>query len=246
MKVLKRVMVFAGYVLLCFERTVATDIPCPDNRTASCIQSLATFITLSKPPFVPEEELDRLCSEAEAGQSCSSDFLRYSSCITSEEKLRISLQISRSQALSQLLCKEGNYARDPNFRKEYLMYIPCLEKQLDKIRNCYLYSKMPEDPEFEVLRNFSGSNEQTYTAACCPVSKYISCSKDLIGSKCSGDSANIVYKVLMKASGRQLYDFCTDVDSTFPSVSTSCVSSAQHIVYSFAVIIALYFFTFLF
>ena len=226
-----RVLLLLGWIFIySYDEVSATIAPCAENRTELCIQNLATFIALDKPRFAAEVELERLCREAEYGQRCSSDFLRTSTCVNPYDEVVIPLQIGRSQAVSQMLCSTGGYITDPAFRKVYLRHSSCIEEHQRRIKECYVSANMIEDPELEIVRNSTKTTQEKYISACCPMVQYIECSENAIGSSCGSESKNVVLRVMMKAAGKQLQEFCTNVDPSYPNNPTACVSSAVQLV----------------
>lgn len=224
----------------------ATVLPCAENRTELCIQNLATFITLDLPKFANEAELERLCRAAEDGQKCSSDFLRSSTCVNSDEQLLISLQVGRSVDVSKMLCSSGGYITDPAFRKLYLKHSPCIDEHQKKIKDCYVSAGIVEDPELEIVRNSTKSTQEKHSDTCCPMVQYIECSENAIETSCGLESKGVVLKILVKVAGKQLEEFCTGVDPKFPNSPAACANSAVERLISLSLYSVLISITFLF
>nr|WBW70106.1 venom protein [Lampona murina] len=225
--------VLIGPVIIVSPTRDTSEKKCGEISEDECLKKVQTFLRLKSLPFTTEEaELNRFCSETEAGYNCSATKSSIPNCLSPPDKDMFQVYTEMAQYLMYMFCANENGGKG-YLREDLLKNSECILKQKGALDCCAEAAKLTDLPVMYVFEDSSKSMKDRQMAACCPIANYLKCAVPIVEQNCGEVAANLTTRYVRRSSGEPIEALCQkmpnypDVDSEICEAPPAVCSASR-------------------
>ncbi|GFT38899.1 uncharacterized protein NPIL_191381, partial [Nephila pilipes] len=196
---------------------------CENIPADDCLDDLQTFLHVTALPFTyKEEDLDVMCEKALHGYNCTV-VLSAGGCLDIKQKEMLPIFISSASYMFLMLCGNG-YNKDGYLKEAFLSSSECILENKKQMECCAQETGVSEIPVLHITEDTGKSLVDRQINTCCPLSRYLQCTFNVIDDKCGTSAANLTRTYIRTAAGPEVEEICDKLHN-YPDPDSSTCSS---------------------
>ncbi|GFQ68967.1 uncharacterized protein TNCT_393161 [Trichonephila clavata] len=195
---------------------------CEKIPADDCLDDLQTFLRVTELPFTSEEnDLNSMCMHALNGYNCSAILYR-AGCLLTKQRELLPIFISSAEYLFLMLCKNSD--RSEYLRDAFLSVSQCILENKKRMECCAEETGVSEMPVLHIIEDSSKSLVEREITTCCPLSRYLQCTYNVINENCGEFAANFTHLYIRRAAGEEVEEVCQKMHN-YPDIDSKICSN---------------------